>query len=217
MIEHFEDIQPKKLVFNAILPCAGFGTRVNMPADKSKELLVDPTTKKPLIQWHIDLCKEYNIEPIFIIRPEKTDLIEYVKDIGTTVLYTPKENEEWMFSIFNNKEHFGVKNILMLPDTTFEPKEIMKEMKEQLEWLELVSLTHEVTTPNLWGCITDSHIYEKQDWGNNTAWGVLGFDISIVHIFEDLGKYKQTDISRFVKHQLSLTNFKDHTRNGKIE
>ena len=214
MTEIFEDIQPPELKFSAILPCCGFGTRVNMPANQSKELLLNPATNQPLIQWHIDLCQKYEIEPIFIIRPAKTDLIEYVKDIGTTVLYEPKENEEWMFTIYNNREHFGVKNILMLPDTTFEPADLT-ELKLQLEWLELVSLTHEVSEPTKWGTITDSYIYEKQDWGNNTAWGVLGFDISIVHIFEDLGKYKQTDISKFVKHQLPLINFKDHTRNGK--
>lgn len=214
-MEFEKDIQPAKVKFSAIIPCCGLGKRMNMKLNESKELLLNPETNEPLIQWHINLCQKYDIEPIFIIRPAKTDLIEYVKDIGTIILYEPKENEEWMFTIFNNKEHFGQKNILMLPDTTFESVDIViPELKENLEWLELVSLTHNVDDNLKWGTITENYIYEKQDIGyNKTAWGVLGFNISVVHIFEDLGKHKQSDISRMVKHQIPLNSFKDLTRN----
>lgn len=209
-----DDIQPEKTKFRAIIPCCGYGTRMGMQPNKSKELLPNPTTGEPLIQWHIDLCKKYDIEPLFIIRPEKTDLIEYVKDYEC-ILYSPKEGEEWMWTIYNNREHFGDKNILLLPDTIFAPEDKIVELKEHLEWLELVCLTHEVEDNTKWGIIDSYHIYEKTKDVHTVSisWGVIGFDKSVVDIFQQMGSgNKIANISKLVKHNIPLDVFEDLTR-----
>lgn len=207
-----DDIEQPKLRFKAIIPCCGYGTRVGMKPNESKELLPNPTTGEPLIKWHIDLCKKYDIDPVFIVRPEKTDLIEYLKD-HEVVLYQPVENEEWMDTIYKNKEHFGQKNILLLPDTVFGPDDTIEEMKKHLEWLELVCLTHEVEDPTKWGVIDEINILEKpaSTWVK-TAWGVIGFDISIIDIFKQMAVDKKAYIAKLVKHNISLDAFEDLTR-----
>lgn len=212
-----DDIQPKKERMAAIIPCAGYGTRMGMKPNKSKELLINPETNEPLIKWHIDLCKEYNLEPIFIVRPEKKDLIKYLKG-HRIIKYTPVQNEEWMYTVYNNRQHFSTKNILLLPDTCFSPRNAIVELKNHLEWLEWVLLTHEVpqNQSSLWGIYQDECILEKpKDATSTKAWGVIAFDISCVNGFKELGETKKIDLRKRVKHDILLNEFKDITRGDK--
>ena len=54
----------------ALIPCAGFGTRMRMAPHQAKELIPDETGA-PTIEWSLNICKENNIDPIIITRPEK--------------------------------------------------------------------------------------------------------------------------------------------------
>lgn len=205
--------------FSAIIPSCGYGTRMNMMPNQSKELLINPDTSKPLIQWHIDLCKKYDIEPIFIVRPEKKDLISYLeKQQYKPILYSPNEGEEWMYTIYNNREYFSEKNILLLPDTTFSPQDVIVELKEHLEWLEFVLLLHEIPQNEqyLWGIYENEVVLEKpKACYSNLAWGVIGFDINCVDAFKELGETKKINLQKRVKYDILLNNFKDVTRGNK--
>lgn len=204
----------------AVIPCCGFGTRVGMRSDQSKELLINPETGKPLIQWHIDLCEQYKIRPIFLVRPEKQDLVTYLTNLGlenNIVLYSPIPGEEWMSTIYNNKEHYGPKNILLLPDTVFQYEACMADFLQNLAWLEVVILTHEVpeNERHLWGIYSPQQqiLFEKnKNADSNKAWGVIGFDLSMVGMFSDLEKYKEFNLQKLVKHDIPIKGFKDLTR-----
>jgi dTDP-glucose pyrophosphorylase len=206
----------KKSEVTAIIPCCGYGTRMNMPVNKSKELLINPDTNKPLIEWHLDQCKEYNIKPLCIVRQEKLDLMLYLlnKDIDF-IVYTPKPNEEWMHTIYNNKQYYNeMKNILLLPDTIYEPKEALKEIKDLLDIYDFVFGTHEVKDPEKWGLVNLNSLLEKpKNPSHNRAWGILGFND--VEIFKQLGYNKEIDLSLRLIQFVDLDLFKDLTRNEK--
>ena len=46
--------------YTAIIPCAGFGTRMKMLPHQAKELLLDEDGNVT-IDWSLSICKRYNI------------------------------------------------------------------------------------------------------------------------------------------------------------
>lgn len=202
----------------AIIPCCGYGTRMNMPIDKSKELLINPNTDEPLIEWHLELCKLFDIEPICIVRPEKQDLIDYLRISGVkTILYTPEEKQSWAETIYNNKDHYNEKNILLLPDTVFAPKKALKQVKNALYKYPLVFATHLVYDYPNWGIVRPNKLYEKPQsldfrYIQEAAWGLIGF--TDAQIFKDLIDKKESDIKNYKV--ININKFKDLTRTGKL-
>lgn len=165
-----------------LLPCAGFGKRVGMRINQSKELTIDPETNQPLIQWHIDLCKKYNLKPLVITRKEKTDLIDWCVERSIDCIIV-RHKEEWMTSLLEAKDYWGEKNILLLPDTKFSDTSVLVNIKKSLENNKVVAAKHWVTDGDKWGMMIDRHlttqnivIFEKSSiikigW----AWGTLAF------------------------------------------
>src|SRR6266850_3092271 len=102
----------------AIIPCAGFGTRVGMKSNQSKELLPD-SNNKPLIQYSLDICRLYQIDPLVILREEKKDLQEYLKKEKVNYI-TIKPEGEWYDTVLKSQGHWDENNVLMLPDTKFD-------------------------------------------------------------------------------------------------
>jgi dTDP-glucose pyrophosphorylase len=205
----------KKSKVTAVIPCCGYGTRVGMKPNESKELLINPTIKQPIIQWHLDLCNKYGLEPLCIVRPEKRKLLTYLdKHKIQWVLYSPQYNEEWMHTIYNNREYYSDKNILLLPDTIFTPKSKIKDIVDLLdEPYDLIFGTHLVKDPSKWGIITPDFLIEKPeaDILFNLAWGVIGF--KDVEIFKELGYNKKVALKNYAT--VKLTSFKDLTRGKK--
>jgi len=206
-----------------ILPCAGFGTRMKMSPNKSKEMLIDPKTGKYLIDYSLDLCTKYDLKPLIITRPEKTDLIDYVTKLpNVDLLFTDGEGE-WPGTVLKSESRWHENNILMLPDTRFEPDDLIDFIKHKLSIdTKLVFGVHEVEIQIPWGIIEEDKsgsIFScEKPITKYNAWGVIGFK-------KDAGnnlftRYSIKNSSFYLEKKIYLcefTKFLDITRAGKIE
>lgn len=206
-------------MIRAIIPCAGFGTRMSMPINQSKELLLDKNGQ-PLIQWHLDLCKQYNIEPFIVTRAEKEDLIDYCKNnnIAYAVMVP---GEEWPHTAYNSNTYWKEKNILLLPDSRFEPKNIINQIKQSLEFgYDVTFAVHKVPDVSKWGMVTQTFYSEKPYLENlaGYAWGIIGFTkqagYDIFYNMRNRGRYSQHEYNTNI---VFLDSFRDVTRTGVIE
>lgn len=208
----------------AIIPCAGLGTRMGMKPTESKEMLVDPATGKPLIAYTLDLCKQFNIQPVIITRQEKQDLILYCRNKAEVIILDTIP-EEWPNTVLASKSFWSEKNILLLPDTRFEPVESIGEAIRALETLDFAFGAHKVDDVSKWGMIEYEKsnktllVSEKPTQTNpGLAWGFIAFknngkSENLFNVYSKRNQFlylKSFDI-------MYLTSFKDITRTGKIE
>lgn len=204
----------------AIIPCCGFGTRMNMTVNRSKELMGDPHTFEPLIKWHIDLCKQYDIEPLILVRPEKTDLIEYCNDekINHVVMHP---GQEWTETVYLSSPYWRDNNILLLPDSRFFPTNVLKYVKDALDIGTEASFgVFNVDDPSKWCCLTPTGIYEKRSDIPEPfmAIGIFGFTKEFgLTLFEGLSRINFSSIDKANVYYRMLDKFLDLTRTGKIE
>lgn len=200
-----------------LIPSAGYGTRMGCLPHEAKELIINPSTNKPLIQWHLDLCSKYNLKPLVITRKEKTGLIDYCKKQNVDCLLV-EHQEEWTNTLLMVKEHWGETNILLLPDTNFSDTSVLSNIKHSLiiESKPLVAAVHNVKDGNKWGMV--NHRYTKyiiQEKPTNQkvgyAWGILGFKkecgIKLFENLKDKKVYSTNDLKIY-----KLQWFKDVTR-----
>jgi hypothetical protein len=170
------------MAYRALIPAYGYGKRVGMAKNRSKELLIDPETNQPLIQWHFDLCKKHKLSPLVITRKDKKDLIKYCELSGVECLVIPDHTGEWYDTVLMSKHRWFQYNILLLPDTKFKPQDIIKVMKRGSKNGTTVAV-HIVGEVDKWGIITFRNMFafmcEKPDTQYSVmglAWGILGFD-----------------------------------------
>ncbi len=206
-----------------IIPAAGFGTRMNLQPDQSKEMLPDPgNDNKPLIQWSLDLTKDYS--QIVMTRTGKQDLITYLNTAITFV----EPGSEWPVTVLESQEHWQDKNLLILPDTRFQPTNIIQQMEEQLDTHDLVFACHEVPDVRLWGKVLldpfskkPLQTQEKADIEfklEGLAWGLIGFKKHVGEaLFQSYANKKIFNLSKIKTCVINLSNFKDITRTGQIE
>jgi dTDP-glucose pyrophosphorylase len=172
----------------AIIPCAGFGTRMGMHPHESKELLPDENGE-PLIKWTLDLCKEFGLAPFVILREEKKDLMEYCGENKVSYQVVIPEGE-WTTTVLKSAPYWDTHNFLLLPDTRFMDCWAIKRMIEHLKLGCAMTLgTHTVADPSKWGVIENYYVREKNGGATSkTAWGVIGFqgDSSSKTFFQDL-------------------------------
>jgi dTDP-glucose pyrophosphorylase len=144
----------------AIIPAAGFGTRMNMPVNQSKELLSDPGDEgRPMIEKHIRQARAHNYEPLVITRPEKQDLIDYlVKYAVPLMLHTPESGSEWPDTILASKPYWGERNVLILPDTVYKPFDIVWDLDLMLDLHDLAFAVHTPPDPQNWGVLDDNKV-----------------------------------------------------------
>lgn len=204
-----------------IIPCAGYGTRMGMKPNESKEMLIH--NGFPIIDYALDLCKECDCEPVLIIRPEKTDLIRHLDLNHGRVrrhIYTP--TGEFPQTMLDSKEHWGLNNILLLPDTRFTPaQKTIYEMSHDFYKSDLIFALHHVTDPSNWGVIRrnpktreiDSICEKPSDiTGSHEAWGLIGFNKYVgVDLFT---KMLTKDVFHPIKNTawIRLSSFEDITR-----
>lgn len=165
--------------YKAIIPCAGFGTRMRMQPHEAKELIPDENGN-PTIEWSLNICNQYNIEPIIVTRPEKEEFNTYLKNKGITYVFD--EGKSVGVSLLQSKPHWGEYNIILLPDTRFEYDDkffvnIFKSMKAGND--SMFALFNVIDHHN-WGIICNNTFYEKPkrsftEEDNAFAWGVIGF------------------------------------------
>lgn len=202
-----------------IIPCAGVGSRMNMPFNKSKELLIDPCTHEPIIKWSLDLCRKHHIEPLVITRKEKTDLIDYLAQQGVKTLII-EPSGEWPNSILASEHLWKENNLLLLPDTRFSPENSLKRVEDALELSKpVVFALHKVDDVSKWGCIEEFCYTEKpKKTSEGWAWGLIGFqkDYGAI-LFNDMAIPKTSNSHVEETNFLFLDKFVDLTRTGKIE
>jgi UTP-glucose-1-phosphate uridylyltransferase len=197
----------------AIIPCAGFGTRMFMKPNESKEMLYIDGTGNPIIQYSLDLCYKYDLEPLIITRKEKTDLIEYCnKPWIQTLIIEP--NGEWPNTILASKHLWNENNIMILPDTRFNPTSVIKDMEMSLKLgNRSVIALHEVSDSSKWCIVDDYKLIEKPDFNTKAmAMGLIGFkDVEGISLFDTISQRN----TRFLLEDAGfvyLNDFKDITR-----
>lgn len=206
----------------AIIPSCGLGSRMNLKSNESKEMLSDKDGK-PLIAYTLDLCKQFGIEPVVITRKEKQDLILYCKNKAELIILD-EIPAEWPSTVLASKGSWSDKNILLLPDTRFEPVEALEQAIRALDYEEFVFGAHKVDDVSKWGMIEynklrkDLLVCEKPNTpGPGLAWGFIGFknNAKSLNLFDTYSKKEFLYLKNF--DIIYLDSFKDITRTGKIE
>jgi dTDP-glucose pyrophosphorylase len=163
----------------AIIPCAGFGTRMRMLPHEAKELILDESGN-PTIEWSLSICNKYNIEPIIVTRPEKIEFNEYLKDKGITYVFD--EGKSVGTSLLKTKDYWGEYNIIILPDTRFDydDKFFINIFKSMEAGNDSVFALFNVTDYQNWGIICNNVFFEKpknkfEKYDYAYAWGTIAF------------------------------------------
>lgn len=198
-----------------IIPCAGRGTRMGLKPHEAKELLPDPKTDKPLIEYSLELCKTYNLDPFVITNSEKKSFNKYLikNEIPHLIVET---TTEWTDSVLQSKGYWNEHNILLLPDTRFSPESVLKDIEvSMLLGCKSVLALHKVPDSHNWGIVKDYGLFEKPKFLDATqeyyAWGVLGFHIDVgQNLFRSMEYTHLNDTGFFF-----LKSFKDLTRDPK--
>lgn len=174
----------------AIIPSAGFGRRMKIKKNQSKEMLPDVIFGYDhIIDYSLEICRRYNLEPIVISRKEKKDLNNYLKKkkVKTVII---KPEGEWNNSVLKSSEFWSEDNILILPDTRWNNWEVIEDMKKGLQLgNNAVFAIHNVNDPENWGVIKNYYLREKpKDLSEKqNAWGVIGFKQNYgYHLFESM-------------------------------
>ena len=209
----------------AIIPCAGYGTRMGLQPHQSKEMLTDPNDKsKYLIDYALDLCYSNNIDPIVISRQGKDELNDYLKPYKLDLIILKEPGKEWAETVLKSQGLWGDKNILILPDTRFQPETIIPDIIKSTNcYSSIVVGWHEIKPEDShkWGTVNSYGIYEKQGTLFNKAWGILGFTkFSGQELFQSLkpeGTFQFHQIDECSPEFRKLNNFKDITRSGTLE
>ncbi len=117
-----------------LIPAAGFGKRVGEPP--AKELLIDPENQRPLIDWSLQLAIDLGLKPVVITRESKTSLRAYLDEYwhsrGVEV-HLVSHSKEWPDSILQSEVLWGPINLMLLPDTRFEPISLVKQLIHDCE------------------------------------------------------------------------------------
>lgn len=201
-----------------IIPAAGWGTRIGQPV--SKEMLIGPD-KKPLIDFSIQLADQFNMQPLVITRREKTNLVEYLCSRNIDTIFV-EPTREWPETVLKSSDFWHEKNIVCLPDTTFEPLDALKSVAEELNAFEIAFGCFKTNQPELWGMVAETEngfeICEKptEDKPGFKAWGVFGFKKEVGH--KSLGQFLESALDRSWKTLgksckiIEIDMFQDHTR-----
>ena len=202
----------------AIIPCAGFGTRMNMKPNESKEMLWVESEHAMLIDYSLNMCKQYDLDPLIITRLEKQDLITYILDKYPDVkLITIEPNGEWPNTILQSKPDWNFHNILILPDTRFTPSTVLGDIQIKLILdKDYVVADHNVPDVSKWCKIhKQGYLIEKPlSTAPGKAMGLLAWRH---HVGSDLFKALAIRNNPFKLENyasLPLDSFEDITREG---
>lgn len=164
---------------SVIVPAAGFGRRVGSP--ESKEMLI--WQGEVLIDQVFKVAKSLKAKLIVATRREKLSLIQYLKSQAYFKQYGElvfvEATREWPETVLSTEAYYSEKNLLILPDTRWQPFEIYKDMLRALDEVDLSIATHSVEDMQYWGGLQKSdeqlNVDEKSLSGPGWAWGLLAF------------------------------------------
>lgn len=201
-----------------IIPSSGFGTRMGMRPDQSKEMLWDVQSKERVIDYSLKICKELGISPIVITRDAKQDLNTYLEQQGISPVKIG-DGVEWYDTILKSSKHWDSNNIILLPDTRWNNDfESINNIYWHLEHLKKpLSLgLLEVEDASKWCVLVNNNqsLFEKPKdvVGKALAIGVFGFQKGMgeemLHRIKDKAPFHLNTNTQYVQ----LENFKDITR-----
>lgn len=194
-----------KVETKIIIPAAGYGTRVGSP--ESKEMLIIENNQ-PLIDFSLQLASITNARSHVITRVEKKSLINYLTPQSNVDIQLISPSREWPDTILKSKAHWGDYNLLILPDTRFEPMTIVLDLIEGLKHFDVTVGCFNPSNLSTWGAFNLTHstyqlIEKPRDINieNFKAWGILGFR---KEIGEELFKLL---LESTIDHQIKTTSF----------
>lgn len=171
----------KKSLLKFIIPSAGLGIRAGSP--NAKEVL-NNADGRPLIEFSLLLARKYQCRAHVITRKEKTSLLNYLDNFDHVDIQIIGPSKEWPDTILQSQNHWGEKNIILLPDTYFSPVNIINQLILDLNDVDISLATFNPPCKKTWGVInTASPFYEccekpNIDYALNDsikAWGLLAF------------------------------------------
>ena len=232
-------------MINIIIPCAGSGTRLNLPYSKEIHKI---NHKNTLIDLSLSLClknKEIINEIIIVTRPDKKDLIEYMskwkKEFKIRICFFNNNYFEWAGSIRSAEKNFANKNVVLLPDTKitqYKDKSLLKQMNTKLNCSEVCfALKKEKDKKKLSNlgalAIEDNKIIEFCDKPQsnlrkfNCHWGSFGFtknvSIKLLEMMTKSIKRKKVNINKqnfstsffYIKKYIDLGTWENIENNAK--
>lgn len=206
----------------AIIPCAGKGTRMGSPVG-GKELLPDPITGEPLINYSLKVAAHYMLQPVCIVSPDKTELMFHIKRVNPEsiiVVQTPPEGSEWPTSILASQKHWhNDVNFLILPDTRFN-YELLEPWNDGLTHF-YASTTQEPDKFGIVRIVSGQRVTTAEKptglTGTQLNWGVIKFNKTVgkqlFKCYSERNKWITIDQAKIVP----LFKFVDITRTGKLE
>jgi hypothetical protein len=169
---------------NVIIPAAGYGTRMGSP--EAKELLINPYTGKPFIEFSFSQARMLDAPIVLIIREEKKALknwaIDYCRQNFLSLeILEISPTSEWPETVLRSESLWGDKNILLLPDTDWKPAPLLKDISEKIRIPSMEVVYGVFKTRKLnWGFVNTNNglslcekpIHFLQDY---EAWGIIAF------------------------------------------
>lgn len=207
-----------------LIPAAGFGKRLGSP--KAKELLELKTESLPLIEWSLSLAKTFGMPAVVISREDKVELNAYLhskmKDYPIEICLI-SDSKEWPDTLLQSESKWAATNIVILPDTRFQPVEIINDLHRILQIEPYAFATFQPDDFSAWGVIRTSkegsYISEKPKvWDtNDKVWGLFGFQKSYGQKILNAMLSSQGEFVTFSKGRsqlLPLKTFNDLGRSG---
>lgn len=198
-----------------IIPCAGFGTRLGMAPNESKEMLWDNILNERVINYSLSLCYSLGFEPLVLSRREKGDLNSYMNFFGVEVVIID-DGIEWFDTILKSYDHWSENNIVILPDTRWDNAEqSLKHVKYCFEKLNSTMVLGTLNVPDAtkWCVVSGDYLFEKPKSNmSSLAVGVFGFSkYEGKKLFESFKKKYPFQIPKTTQF-VELENFQDITR-----
>lgn len=174
----------KSRVLSVVIPAAGFGTRMGLPL--AKEMLVNPATGRKFINLSLQQAKVLGAKVILITRKEKKELVDYVslfceeQHLLLEVIQI-EPTREWPETVLMSQHCWSEKNLLILPDTDWNPSDFLQDLIQDWEQntSDVIYGVFESNKSNwgyvkagegLWICEKPAHPIE-----GFAAWGFIGF------------------------------------------
>jgi hypothetical protein len=212
--------------FCFILPSAGFGVRMGTP--ESKEMLAVDGEDRPLIQFALDLFYNRPGHIVVPTRAEKKNLISFLRTHYPRVIVQIIEpSQEWPDTVLKSEKHWLKKNILVLPDTRWDPVDAVFQIMKDLDQREFSFSTFVAAQLEHWGVFSSEPlgVCDKPpqsvlhgSLANYFPWGHIAFQQQIgEHLFSKILlsqkslQFENLDCSSFGEPTL-LNYFKDLTR-----
>ncbi len=198
-----------------IIPCSGYGTRLGMSPNESKEMLWDNNLQERVIDYSLKLCDSLGFEPLVLTRGEKEDLNIHLFNKNINLMFI-EDGTEWHDTILKSYSFWDDNNIVLLPDTRWNNAEqSLKHIKYCFETLNSVMAlgTLEIEDARKWCVLHSNFLFEKPE--ND----ICSLGVGVFAFTKELGRqmfasfknrqpFEIPETTQFVH----LENFKDITR-----